>query len=78
MPNYISIEFLLVWWLRDHVLSSNFQAKLYVETCYESSSVNRDRVMVFNATFINITATLWWSVLLIEGTRENHRPIASH
>jgi hypothetical protein len=34
--------------------------------------------MVFNATFNNITVTLWQSVLLVEeigGPRENHRPI---
>ena len=34
-------------------------------------------VMVFNATFNNISAISWWSVLLVEETgvpRENHRP----
>jgi len=30
--------------------------------------------MVFNATFNNISVILWWSVLLVEETRENHRP----
>ena len=38
-------------------------------------------VMVFNATFNNISAIMWWSVLLVEETgvpRENHRPAASH
>jgi len=38
-------------------------------------------VMVFNATFNNISVILWWSVLLVEetgGTRGNHRPDASH
>jgi hypothetical protein len=33
--------------------------------------------MVFNATFNNISAISWWSVLLVEETRvpgENHRP----
>jgi hypothetical protein len=37
--------------------------------------------MVFNATFNNISAISWWSVLLVEETREpgeNHRPAASH
>jgi hypothetical protein len=36
---------------------------------------------VFNATFNNISAISWWSVLLVEETRvpgENHRPAASH
>jgi hypothetical protein len=36
------------------------------------------RVIVFNATFNNISAILWWSVLLVEKTGvpgENHRPV---
>ena len=39
------------------------------------------RVMVFNATFSNISVISWWSVLLVEETgepAENHRPTASH
>ena len=34
--------------------------------------------MVFNTTFKNISAILWWSVLLVEETRvpgEKHRPV---
>jgi hypothetical protein len=37
--------------------------------------------MVFNATFNNISAILWRSVLLVEetaGPGENHRPAGSH
>ena len=37
--------------------------------------------MVFNATFNNISAISWRSVLLMEETGvpgENHRPVASH
>jgi hypothetical protein len=37
--------------------------------------------MVFNATFNNISAISWWSILLVEDTRvpgENHQPAASH
>ena len=34
--------------------------------------------MVFNATFNNISVISWWSVLLVEETGENHRPVASH
>ena len=33
----------------------------------------RDRVMVLNAIFNNISVILWWSAL----PRENHRPVAS-
>ena len=39
------------------------------------------RVMVFNATFNNISVLSCWSVLLVEETEvsgENHRPVASH
>jgi hypothetical protein len=35
-------------------------------------------VMVFNATFNNISVISWPSVLLMEETREKHRPAASH
>ena len=34
--------------------------------------------MVFNATFNNISVILWWSVLLMEETGENHRPDTNH
>jgi hypothetical protein len=34
--------------------------------------------MVFKATFNNISVISWRSVLLVEETRENHRPVASH
>jgi hypothetical protein len=37
--------------------------------------------MVFSATFINISAILWRSVLLVEETKglgENHRHVANH
>jgi hypothetical protein len=34
-------------------------------------------VMVFNATFNNISFIWWRSVLLVEETGENHRPVAS-
>ena len=42
---------------------------------------NSVRVLVFNATFNNISVILWRSVLLVEETGvpgENHRPVASH
>jgi hypothetical protein len=41
----------------------------------------RVRVMVFNATFNNISVISWRSVLLMEetgGPGENHRPVVSH
>ena len=39
------------------------------------------RVKVFNATFNNISAISWWTVLLVEETGapgENHRPATNH
>jgi hypothetical protein len=36
------------------------------------------RIMVLNATFHNISIISWQSVLLVEETGENHRPVASH
>ena len=38
-------------------------------------------LMVFNATFNNISGIMWRSVLLVEETEgpgENNRPVASH
>ena len=39
---------------------------------------NSVRVMVLKATFKNILILSWQSVLLVEETRENHQPAASH
>jgi hypothetical protein len=36
------------------------------------------RVMVFNVTFNNMLAISWQSVLLVEQTGENHRPVTRH
>ena len=33
---------------------------------------------MFNATFNNISVISWQSVLLVEETGENHRPVACH
>jgi hypothetical protein len=45
------------------------------------SDTEHSRFMVFNATFNNISAISWLSVLLVEETGvpgENHRPATSH
>jgi len=34
--------------------------------------------MVFNTTFTNISVVSWQSVLFVEETGENHRPVARH
>jgi hypothetical protein len=36
------------------------------------------RVMVFNATFNNISVISWQSVLLVDETRKNLDPVTSH
>jgi hypothetical protein len=38
----------------------------------------RDRVMVFNATFNNISVESWRSVLMVGETGGKQRPVASH
>ena len=49
---------------------------------YQMNTIGlRVRVMVFNATFNNISVISWQSVLLVEETGvpgENHRPVTSH
>jgi len=52
-------------------------------SCFAKFKLNKIRVgvMVFNATFNNISAISWWSVLLVEETgvpRENNQPAASY
>jgi len=47
----------------------------------DTNKNNWVRVMVFNATFYNISVILWRLALLVEKTRvpgENHKPVVSH
>ena len=53
----------------------NFQCSL------PSASFPINKMMVFNATFNNISVISWRSFLLVEETGvlgENHRPVAGH
>ena len=52
-----------------HFTFSNSQVRMFWSHC---------RVMVFNATFNNISVISWRSVLLVDETGENHRPAVSH
>ena len=48
-----------------------------IENIFIESIISRVRVVVFNASFHNISFILWQSVLLVEEARvprENHRP----
>jgi hypothetical protein len=55
--------------------------KKYSKTCLDGHLELGVMVLVFNATFNNISVISWRSVLLVEETRvpwENHQPAASH
>jgi hypothetical protein len=59
------------------VYIANIRIKIIITYTYISISVYcfRVRVMVFNATFNNMSAISWWSVLLVGKTGvhgENH------
>jgi hypothetical protein len=48
---------------------------------FKSDTIFRVRVMVFNATFNNISVISWWSVLFVEETGvpgKNHQSVPSH
>jgi hypothetical protein len=49
-----------------------FLLKIYMEYCYVPGKLSHIMVMVFNATFNNISVILWLSVLLVEVAGENH------
>jgi len=70
-PIHINIEYLLK--------VKNFINTMYIYLLHKFRvSI---RVMVFNATFNNISVILWQSVLLVEEAeelRENHQPASSH
>jgi hypothetical protein len=44
----------------------------------QEKEINEYGVMMFNATFNNISVISWRSVLLVEETGENLPPAASH
>ena len=41
---------------------------------HKSDSIVKIRVMVFNATFNNISVISWWSVLLVYQTEYSEKP----
>ena len=61
-------------------LNGFFSFIIVFSYCYSVPNPKKG-VMVFNASFINMSVISWRSVLLVEVTRvpgENHRPAASH
>ena len=72
------------WWLiiLIHSFKANFELYICCLFVYYSDTiwVGFALVVLFNATFNNISVILWWSVLLVKATGvpwENHRPVAS-
>ena len=76
-------EFVLVFTDCQLKMLNNFKLNNVYNMVYGSvlKFVNRVRGLVFNTTFNNISAILWWSVLWVDETEllgENHWPAASH
>ena len=57
---------------------SEKQTMTTLKLCSHSVHVHWLRVMVFNATFNNISVISWRSVLFVDEAGGNHRPVASH
>ena len=56
----------------------NTHYNLYSKHLMQMINKCRVMVMMFNATFNNISAISWRSALLVEDTGENHQLAASH
>ena len=54
------------------------EANSSVDDLIQTLKVKLVWFMVFNATFNNISVISWWSVLFVEETGENHRPVTSY
>jgi hypothetical protein len=65
----------------DSIKFLNFRDRHY-KVIYQMVTIKNGsgggRVTVLNTTFNNISVISWRSVLLVEETRENHRPVTSH
>ena len=74
MVNFIVFE-LTVYFLLSNIINKKKNFIIFI-------IFGRDEgIMVFNATFNNISVISWRSVLLVEETGvpgENHRPVASY
>jgi hypothetical protein len=75
MVNFIVFELTVYFLLSNIINKKNLFFIIFI-------IFGRDEgIMVFNATFNNISAISWRSVLLVEETGvpgENHRPVASY
>jgi hypothetical protein len=79
-----SIRIIIIMDMMGLVIHAAFRSLLTVYYFYYFTSIEcfKDGLvcwfMVFNATFNNILIISWQSVLLVEVTGENHRPVVSH
>jgi hypothetical protein len=60
------------------MLSDLYFSYIQNDKTFTNDRPYRVKLMIFNATFNNISEISWRSVLLVEETGENHRPVASH
>jgi len=71
MMKYMYIKYFLH---SKHIGHQPFIGIVYYPTHYTRLGY----VMVLNATFNNISVITWPSLLLVEETGENHKPVISH
>ena len=74
----VSAPFMLEYFIKksEHVTLPTFYYGIYSNFPYDDSNIGWFRFIVFKATFNNISVISWRSVLLVEETAENHRPVA--
>jgi hypothetical protein len=76
----ILVEFIIGYLKQCLRSTSVYCDSLYIKCRVPVDGIRLEDVclMVFNATSNNISVISWRSVSLVEKTRENHRPVASH
>jgi hypothetical protein len=82
-PVYLYCRFGIQLTIITLVYMSQTMIRISIDTCIGLASIQclYVRLVVFNATFNNMSVISWRSVLLVEEAGvpgENHRPVASH
>jgi hypothetical protein len=82
-PVYLYCRFGIQLTIITLVCMSQTMIRISIDTCIGLASIQclYVRLVVFNATFNNMSVISWRSVLLVEEAGvpgENHRPVASH
>jgi hypothetical protein len=73
-----TLKYFSIWIIWDKLTLSLLWTTKYLLQDTKKMIEGEGWVMVFNATFNNISVISWQSVLLVEETGENHWPVASH